>query len=110
MAETAADVVVPVPGPGTRVVGFVLVGRRFDDRIVRDADVPFLEVLAAGDLSPLDDWLMEDLSETAGIGFTELHGWVAAVAANLACGGGAPTVDFYLDSLEYAIGFGVIHA
>ena len=47
VAETAADVVVPVPGPGTRVVGFVLVGRRFDDRIVRDADVPFLEVLAA---------------------------------------------------------------
>ena len=47
VAETAADVVVPVPGPGTRVVGLVLVGRRFDDRLVRDADVPFLEVLAA---------------------------------------------------------------
>ena len=47
VVETAADVIVPVPGPGTNVVGIVVVGRRFDDRIVRDADVPFLEVLAA---------------------------------------------------------------
>ena len=47
VVETAADVIVPVPGPGTRVVGIVVVERRFDDRIVRDADVPFLEVLAA---------------------------------------------------------------
>ncbi len=47
VVETDADVVVPVPGRGSRIVGFVIVGRRFDDRIVRDADVPFLEVLAA---------------------------------------------------------------
>ena len=39
--------IVPVPGPGTQVVGIVVVGRRFDDRIVRDADVPFVEVLAS---------------------------------------------------------------
>ena len=45
--ETAADVILPVPGPGTQVVGIVVVGRRFDDRIVRAADVPFLEVLAS---------------------------------------------------------------
>ncbi len=45
--ETAADVVVPVPGPGAEVAGILVVGRRFDDRIVRTADVPFLEVLAA---------------------------------------------------------------
>ena len=47
VVETAADVIVPVPGPGTQVVGIVVVGRRFDDRIVRASDVPFLEVLAA---------------------------------------------------------------
>ncbi|MXY24558.1 MAG: serine/threonine protein kinase [Acidobacteria bacterium] len=45
--ETAADVLAPVPGPGTQIVGIVLVGRRFDDRIVRAADVPFLEVVAS---------------------------------------------------------------
>ena len=47
VVETAADVIVPLPGLGTHVVGIVVVGRRFDDRIVRAADVPFLEVLAS---------------------------------------------------------------
>ncbi len=47
VAETAADVIVPVPGPGAEVVGLLVAGRRFDDRIVRPVDVPFLEVLAA---------------------------------------------------------------
>ena len=47
MAETATDVIVPVPGPGAEVVGLLVAGRRFDDRIVRPVDVPFLEVLAA---------------------------------------------------------------
>ena len=47
VAETDADVIVAVPGPGTEVVGILVVGRRFDDRIVRTADVTFLEVLAS---------------------------------------------------------------
>ena len=46
-AETEADVIVAVPGPGAEVVGILVVGRRFDDRIVRTADVTFLEVLAS---------------------------------------------------------------
>ena len=46
VAETEADVVVPVPGPGAELLGVVVVGRRFDDRIVREVDVPFLEALA----------------------------------------------------------------
>ena len=44
---TGADVLVPVPGPGGKLLGMVVVGRRFDDRVVRASDVPFLEVLAA---------------------------------------------------------------
>ncbi len=47
VVETAADVIVPVPGPGAAVGGILVVGRRFDDRIVRTVDVPFLEVLAS---------------------------------------------------------------
>ena len=47
VAETDADVIVAVPGPGAEVVGILVVGRRFDDRIVRTADVTFLEVLAS---------------------------------------------------------------
>ena len=47
VAETEADVIVAVPGTGAEVVGVLVVGRRFDDRIVRAADVTFLEVLAS---------------------------------------------------------------
>ena len=47
VAQTEADVIVAVPGPGAEVVGILVVGRRFDDRIVRAADVTFLEVLAS---------------------------------------------------------------
>ena len=43
----AADVIVPVPGPGTQVVGMLVAGRRFDDRLVRPVDVAFLQVLAS---------------------------------------------------------------
>ena len=47
VVETGADVVVAVIGPGAEVIGVLVVGRRFDDRIVRSVDVPFLEALAA---------------------------------------------------------------
>ena len=45
--ETDADAVVPVPGPGAELVGVLVVGRRFDGRVVRLVDVPFLEALGA---------------------------------------------------------------
>ena len=34
---------VPVPGPGTDVLGVSVVGRRLDGRVVRSVDLPFLE-------------------------------------------------------------------
>ena len=45
--ETAADAIVPVPGPGGELLGVLAVGRRFDDRLVRPSDVHFLEGLGA---------------------------------------------------------------
>ena len=45
--EIDADAIVPVPGPGGELLGVLVVGRRFDDRIVRVIDHPFLEALAA---------------------------------------------------------------
>ena len=45
--ETAADAIVPVPGPGTELGGILVVGRRFDDRTVRPVDLPFIEALGA---------------------------------------------------------------
>ena len=47
MVEAEVDLIVPVPGPGTELVGILVVGRRFDDRTVRPVDVPFIEALAA---------------------------------------------------------------
>ena len=47
VTETGADVIVPVPGPGTDVLGVLLVGRRLDGRLVRSVDLPFLEALGA---------------------------------------------------------------
>lgn len=47
VVETAVDAVVPVPGAGGELVGVLAVGRRFDDRLVRPMDVPFLESLGA---------------------------------------------------------------
>ena len=43
----APDVIVPVPGPGTDVLGVLVVSRRLDGRLVRSVDLPFLEALGA---------------------------------------------------------------
>ena len=45
VTETGADVIVPAPGPGTDVLGVLVVGRRLDGRLVRSLDLPFLEAL-----------------------------------------------------------------
>ena len=47
VTETGADVIVPVPGPGTNVLGVLVVRRRLDGRLVRSVDLPFLEALGA---------------------------------------------------------------
>ena len=47
VTETGADVIVPVPGPGTEVIGVLVAGRRLDGRLVRAVDLPFLEALGA---------------------------------------------------------------
>ena len=45
--EAEADAIVPIPGPGGELLGVLVVARRFDERIVRISDLPFLEALAA---------------------------------------------------------------
>lgn len=47
VVEAAADVVVAVPGPGAELLGVLVVERRFDDRLVKPVDMPFLETLGA---------------------------------------------------------------
>ena len=45
--ETESDMILPVPVAGMDGVGALVVGRRFDGRIVRGVDVPFLEALGS---------------------------------------------------------------
>ena len=47
VVEADADAIVPLPGRGEELVGVLVVGRRFDGRILRSVDVPFLEAMAA---------------------------------------------------------------
>lgn len=51
VVETSADVILPLAGSGTEVFGMLVVGHRFDERIVRTVDLPFLE---APDARPLE--------------------------------------------------------
>jgi len=47
VAESAADTVVAVPGPGAGLIGVLVVSLRSDNRALRPIDIPFLETLAA---------------------------------------------------------------
>ena len=47
VVESGADAIVAVPGSGAELFGVLVAGVRFDGRIVRPADIPFLEALAA---------------------------------------------------------------
>ncbi len=47
VVASGADAVVAVPGSGAALLGVLVAGRRFDGRVVRPVDVPFLEALGA---------------------------------------------------------------
>jgi len=79
-------------------------------RLNAAADARFLEVLTSGDLSQFDGWVPTEVVKEAGIGSMELHTWIAATAAHLAAGGGAPTTDFYSVAPELGIAAGIVHA
>ena len=70
----------------------------------------FLDTVTSGRLETFDAWRPAELLESAGIGFLELHSWIAACAAHLAAGGSLPEEAIYAETLEYGIGFGMIHA
>jgi 2,3-dihydroxyphenylpropionate 1,2-dioxygenase len=73
-------------------------------------DQQFLDIISGTDLSQVDALDPAALVADAGIGFLELHTWVAAAAAHQAAGGAPPTVDLYAEALEYGIAFGMAHS
>lgn len=83
---------------------------RQDIRLNPEIDRQFMEQLCRDDLHEFDLWNTSDLVEKAGIGFLELHAWIAAVAAYRAAGGDAPSRRTYAPTLEYGIGYGMLDA
>ena len=83
---------------------------REDIKLNPEVDRRFLRILASGDLQQLDSWDPKQMVAQAGIGWLELHTWVAAAAAHAAAGGAAPEDDLYSEALEYGIAFGMVHA
>lgn len=86
-------------------------GRRTvtDIKMNPELDQRFARMLCEGRLRELDQWDNEELVEQGGIGFTELHTWVAAAALYGQISPQRPPVlEIYSRTLEYGIGFGAI--
>ncbi|MFT5115818.1 MAG: 2,3-dihydroxyphenylpropionate 1,2-dioxygenase [Parasphingorhabdus sp.] len=86
-------------------------GRRTitDIKMNPELDRRFAELLCTGPIQAMDDWDNEELIEQGGIGFMELHTWVAAAALyGTLCPEHAPKFELYSKTLEYGIGFGAV--
>jgi len=81
-----------------------------DLKLNDEIDRAFLDLVTEDNLRAVDTWVPEDIVATAGIGWMEMHTWIASIAANRAAGGGVPVVDFYSEMLELGISAGVAHA
>jgi len=87
-------------------------GRRTkaDIKLNPTVDKEFLQVLVEGRLADVDAWSPVEKVEQGGIGFLELHTWLAAAAAARAAGGSSPVVDIYAETMEYGIALGIVHS
>jgi 2,3-dihydroxyphenylpropionate 1,2-dioxygenase len=75
-----------------------------------EADRRFLSVLQENSLEQYDTWDQNALIAEAGIGFMELHTWIAGAAAHRQAGGNPPKLGFYDVMPEIGIAAGVVHA
>lgn len=73
-------------------------------------DREFMEILASGDLSPLDAWSPDWMTEIAGNSSHEVRTWIAAYSALGALGAYKTTYSYYRPIKEYIAGFGVTTA
>ncbi|WP_420622265.1 3-carboxyethylcatechol 2,3-dioxygenase [Candidatus Poriferisodalis sp.] len=83
---------------------------RTDIKLNPVVDRQFLRIVTEDALDEADRWEPEAMVDKGGIGWMELHTWLAACAANRSAGGAPPVVDFYAEMLEIGIAAGVIHA
>ena len=81
---------------------------RADLKLNPDLDQQFLSILCGKQPQTADALDPKTMVAQGGIGFLELHTWVAACAAHRAVGGEAPSIDLYAEAQEYGIAFGMI--
>jgi len=81
---------------------------RADIKLNPELDRRFAKTLCENPTA-LDDWDNEQLIEAGGVGFTELHTWVAATALFNSLSPGQPvSFELYSETLEYGIGYGAL--
>ncbi|MCA1307844.1 3-carboxyethylcatechol 2,3-dioxygenase [Microbacterium esteraromaticum] len=73
-------------------------------------DQELMEILASGDLSTLDSWTPEWMTEVAGNSSHEVRTWIAGYEALAASGPYAVDYSFYKPIKEYIAGFGITTA
>jgi len=87
-------------------------GRRTpaDIRLNPDLDRRFLDQMRCANVAAVDDWDAASMVEQGGVGFLEVHTWIAATAAHKAAGGLPAGKAAYSPTLEYGIGYGMMLA
>lgn len=73
-------------------------------------DREFMDILASGDLSPLDAWTPEEMTRVAGNSSHEVRTWIAAYAALGAAGAYSVRYSYYRPIRELIAGFGLTTA
>lgn len=73
-------------------------------------DRTLMDILASGDLTPLDAWTPDWMTEVAGNSSHEVRTWIAAYAALGAVGEYQVNYSFYRPIREFIAGFGVTTA
>ncbi len=73
-------------------------------------DREFMDILASGDLSPLDAWTPEEMTRVAGNSSHEVRTWIAAYAALGAAGPYSVGYSYYRPIRELIAGFGLTTA
>lgn len=73
-------------------------------------DQQLMKILASGDLSPIDAWTPQEMTEIAGNSSHEVRSWIAAYAALGASGPYTVQYSYYRPIREYIAGFGVTTA
>ncbi|ACO77720.1 3-(2,3-dihydroxyphenyl)propionate dioxygenase [Azotobacter vinelandii CA] len=75
-----------------------------------DWDLAFIDLLVQGRLAEIDDFVVEEISTTAGRSTHEIRTWVAAFAALAAGGAYRARQDYYRPINEWIAGYGVVSA